>query len=245
MDQSLAAADAPSPAIAPGDVALVVLAKAPVPGRVKTRLCPPCTHEEAAEVALAALSDTLAATSEVGAGRHVLVLDGEPGGWVPAGFEVLPQRGDGLDERLAAAFDDVAAPALLVGMDTPHAGTDLVERSLARLCDPGVDAVLGPALDGGYWTIGLRRSAPELFHGVPMSSDRTGAEQLRRLVAEGLAVAVTQPLDDIDTFERASRAAAQAPDLLFASAVRRIGALSAPMAGATDRPGRRSPTAAR
>ncbi len=217
---------AAAPGISPTDVALIVLAKAPVPGRVKTRLCPPCTPEEAAEVALAALSDTLSTVGDLRAGRYVLVLDGEDGGWAPPPFEVIGQRGGGLDERLAAAFDDVGGPAVLVGMDTPHAGTDSVERAVELLCRPGVDAVLGPALDGGYWLIGLREPRPELFVGVPMSSDRTGSAQLERLMDEGLAVALTDALDDIDTFERAHRAAEQAPDLLFASAVRRIGALS-------------------
>lgn len=218
--------DREAPGISPTDVALIVLAKAPVPGRVKTRLCPPCTPEEAAEVALAALSDTLAAVGELPAKRHVLVLDGHHSGWAPPPFEVIGQRGDGLDERLAAAFEDVGGPAVLVGMDTPHAGVDLVERAVDLLCRAGVDAVLGPAHDGGYWLIGLREPRRELFVGVPMSSDRTGAVQLERLVAEGQAVALTDALDDIDTFERAHRAATQAPDLLFASAVRRIGALS-------------------
>jgi len=216
----------PAPPISAEDVALIVLAKAPVPGRVKTRLCPPCSPEEAAEVALAALSDTLATVARLPARRHVLALDGRDGGWVPPPFEVIGQRGGGLDERLAGAFEDVGGPAVLVGMDTPHATPQLVARSVERLCDGGVDAVLGPAVDGGFWLVGLRRSRPELFHGVPMSSERTGSEQLRRLTSEGLTVAVTDALDDIDTFDRAHRAAARAPGLLFASAVRRIGALS-------------------
>ena len=73
------------------DRRIVVMVKAPVPGRVKTRLCPPLEPEQAAALALAALEDTLAAAAACAAGRRVVVLDGEPGAWLPAGFEVLPQ----------------------------------------------------------------------------------------------------------------------------------------------------------
>src|SRR5262249_58778102 len=99
--------------------ALVVLAKSPVAGRSKTRCCPPCTYEQAAALAEAALADTLAAVAKTPADRRLLVLDGAPGPWLPRAFNVLPQRGAGLDERLAAAFDDVGGPAVLIGMDPP------------------------------------------------------------------------------------------------------------------------------
>ncbi|MEO8424921.1 MAG: glycosyltransferase, partial [Actinomycetota bacterium] len=91
---------------------LLVIAKAPVLGRSKTRLCPPCSPEDAARIAEAALADTLDAVAHTSASERVLVLDGDPGGWLPDGFRVIPQRGDGLDERLAAAFEDAGAPAL-------------------------------------------------------------------------------------------------------------------------------------
>src|SRR5205807_5507305 len=90
-------------------VTIIVLAKAPVPGRVKTRLCPPCDPAQAARLAEAALVDTLRAVAAPRWDRRVLVLDGTPGPWLPGRFEVLPQRGDGLDERLAHAFTDVGA----------------------------------------------------------------------------------------------------------------------------------------
>src|SRR4029453_10639579 len=85
---------------------LIVIAKAPVPGRVKTRLCPPCTPAQAAALAEASLRDTLAAAARCGASRRVVALDGAPGSWLPDGFEVIPQRGSGLAERLSAAFAD-------------------------------------------------------------------------------------------------------------------------------------------
>ena len=99
---------------------VIVLAKAPVPGRAKTRLCPPCDPEQAAGLARAALVDTLRAVTATSCERRVLVLDGAPGPWVPDGFEVLPQRGSGLDERLAHAFTDIGTGGVLIGMDTPQ-----------------------------------------------------------------------------------------------------------------------------
>ena len=68
---------------------VLVMAKAPVPGRVKTRLCPPCTPDEAAAITEAALADTLAAVARCGAGRRIIALDGAPGPWLPARFEVI------------------------------------------------------------------------------------------------------------------------------------------------------------
>jgi rSAM/selenodomain-associated transferase 1 len=201
--------------------ALLVIAKAPVPGRVKTRLTPPCTPAQAAELAAAALADTLtAAAGARRAGRRVLVLDGEPGDWVPAGFEVLPQRGDGLAARLAAAFADVGGPAFLVGMDTPQLTPDLLDRGLDAVC--AGDAAFGPALDGGYWGIGLRRPDPAVFADVPMSVDHTGAVQRGRLAALALRTADLPPLRDVDTIRDAHAVAAEAPGGAFALALERI-----------------------
>ena len=87
-----------------GEVTLVVIAKDPVPGRVKTRLCPPCSPQQAADIARAALLDTLDAVGAARAGRRVLAFDGPRPDWLPATFDVVAQRGNGLDERLAAVF---------------------------------------------------------------------------------------------------------------------------------------------
>jgi uncharacterized protein len=178
--------------------AIVVIAKSPRPGLVKTRLTPPCSPEQAARLAGAALADTLAAAARARrATRRVLVLDGAPGAWVPHGFDVLPQRGDGLAARLAAAFEDVAGPAFLVGMDTPQVTPDLLDAGLGAL--DGSDAVFGAALDGGYWGIGLRRADPAAFRGVPMSEPMTGLAQRVQLAALGLRTAILPPLRDVDT----------------------------------------------
>ncbi len=206
-------------AIDPRTVTVVVIAKTPVPGRVKTRLCPPCTPEQAASIAAAALADTFEVVEAIGVDRRVVALDGEPGEWIPSSFEVVPQRGDGLDERLAAAVDHVAGPVLVIGMDTPQLSPSVLEQAVAALCADDVDAVLGPAEDGGYWTIGLRTPRPDALVGVPMSTDRTCAAQLDRLDDLGLRTVVLGALCDVDTFHEAIEVAGLVPESRFAAAV--------------------------
>jgi rSAM/selenodomain-associated transferase 1 len=193
----------------------VVIAKEPVPGRVKTRLTPPYTPGQAALIAESALADTLDAVAAAPAARRVLALAGRPGRWLPPGFEVLPQRGDGLDERLANAFADVDGPTVLIGMDTPQVTPAMLADAGRRLEDG--DAVFGPAADGGFWLLGLRAPDPRMLLGVPMSRLDTGARQLARL--NGLRVATLETLTDVDTAEDAARVAAQAPGTRFAAAI--------------------------
>jgi rSAM/selenodomain-associated transferase 1 len=211
--------------VSAGPVDIVVLAKAPAPGRTKTRCTPPCSPEQAAALATAALSDTLAMVQATPARRRVLVLDGEPGAWLISGFEVVPQRGDGLDERLDAAMSDAFrvahAPALLIGMDTPQVTVSVLTDAAQRLA-AGADAVMGPANDGGYWAIGLQRPAPDAFVGVPMSTPSTGAEQHRRLCDLGLGVDLLVELRDVDTWADAVAVAGAVPGSGFASTVARI-----------------------
>jgi len=219
---------------------VIVLAKAPRAGASKTRLTPPCTPQQAAALAEAALTDTLAAVASAAVDRRVLVLDGAVGDWLPDGFAVLPQRGAGLAQRLAAAYADVlgertGAPTLLVGMDTPQLTAGLIEASLDALCGPGVDAVLGAALDGGYWAVGLHRAAPRAFAGVPMSQPATGRLQRRRLAALGLAVHDLPALRDVDRWIDVLEVAAAVPRSAFA---RTVSALLSTMDG--QEPGRRS-----
>ena len=194
----------------------------PCPGRVKTRLTPPCTPEQAAQLAGAALGDTLAAASRTRrAARRVLVLDGAPGAWLPRDIEVVPQRGDGLAARLAAAFQAAGGPAFLVGMDTPQVTPELLDAGLAAL--EHADAAFGAALDGGYWGIGLRRPDPEAFRDVPMSEPtdrRAPARPPRR--ARPHHRASCRPLRDVDTIADAHAVAATAPHTRFAAALATI-----------------------
>nr|WBO81060.1 DUF2064 domain-containing protein [Streptomyces sp. SBE_14.2] len=189
---------------------LLVIAKEPRPGRVKTRLTPPFTPEEAAALAEAALADTLDAVARTPAERRVLVLDGEPGPWLPAGFEVVPQCAGGLDERLAAAFARCTGPALLIGMDTPQVTPELLSVDF-----DGCDAYFGPAADGGFWALGLAAPDPSLVRGVPMSTPHTGAAQRDRLA--GLRVRELPVLRDVDTASDAHSVAREAAGGRFAS----------------------------
>ena len=199
--------------------ALIVIAKEPAPGRVKTRLCPPCSAWQAAAIAEAALADTLEAIAESSAPARTLVLDGEPGDWLPEGFAIHPQSGGGLDRRLAAAFETVEGAALLVGMDTPQLDPELLDRSLAALAAPGSQAVLGEAVDGGYWAIGLRRSCPQVFAGVPMSTPWTARAQRSRLSRLEISWTELPALVDVDTFGDALEVAGDCPGSRFAEEV--------------------------
>ncbi|WP_350275181.1 DUF2064 domain-containing protein [Kribbella sp. HUAS MG21] len=198
---------------------LIVIAKAPAPGRVKTRLQTEFTPREAAALARASLVDTLSAVQAAAASRRVVCLEGEPGRWLPRGFEVVEQRGDGLDERLAAAFEDAydGTPMLLVGMDTPQLRPELLEVDWS-----GYDAVLGLTEDGGYWCLGLRTPDRRALVGVPMSTDHTGRDQLRRLRALGLRVGMLPTLRDMDTPRDAAYLAAEFPGLRVSRLYRRL-----------------------
>ncbi|MEU8107055.1 TIGR04282 family arsenosugar biosynthesis glycosyltransferase [Nonomuraea muscovyensis] len=203
---------------------IVTIAKEPVAGRVKTRLTPPFSPAEAAFLAEAAIVDTLRVVVATPAAQRVLALDGLPGRWLPAGLVVIPQRGRGLDERLAAAFADAhrlrPGPVVLIGMDTPQVTPGLLLRAVEAL--DGDDAVYGPAADGGFWLLGLRRPDPALLLGVPMSQPHTGREQLRRLARAGLSVRRLPVLTDVDTAADARRVAAEAPGSRFAAALRQV-----------------------
>ena len=199
---------------------LLVLAKAPVPGRVKTRLCPPCTPDQAAALAAAALADTLAAAGAAAPGGTVLAVEG--GMAPPPGVTVHPQRAGSLGERIAAAFAELPGPVLQLGMDTPQVTPRLLGACLSAL-HPGVDAVLGPAEDGGWWVLGLHDPGhARLLAGVPMSTPDTGRLTARALRGAGLRVGTLPALRDVDTWPDAVAVAGLAPHGRFAAAVARV-----------------------
>lgn len=186
---------------------ILLIAKTPVPGRVKTRLCPPCTPEQAAAVAAAALADTVGAISATPAAGRTLVVDGDLA--APAGWGRVTQHGPTLGDRLSNAFSEAAAgrAALLLGMDTPQAHVSLLRRAAALL--RRADAVLGPAEDGGWWALGLRDPAhAEVLRHIATSTPTTGAETLDALRRRGLRVAALPRLRDVDTAADAHAVAA-------------------------------------
>jgi glycosyltransferase A (GT-A) superfamily protein (DUF2064 family) len=199
---------------------VLVMAKSPVAGRSKTRLCPPLSLEEAARVAEGALADTLEAVARCGAGRRILALDGPPGNWIPPGFEIIVQRGRSFDRRLAAAWSDAAGPGLQIGMDTPQLSPGLLDHCLELASLPGATASLGRAADGGWWAIGLAdRWDVDVFTGVPMSTAGTFEAQWTRLRACAHRVRALPELRDVDTIDDATAVAGLLPGSRFARAL--------------------------
>ncbi|MEO6496554.1 MAG: TIGR04282 family arsenosugar biosynthesis glycosyltransferase [Solirubrobacteraceae bacterium] len=196
---------------------LAVICKAPVPGAVKTRLCPPWTLEQAAAIATGALRDTFDAVRATSCSRRVAVLDGAPGPWLGSGVDAIAQEGNGLGERLAAAFASLGAPTLLIGMDTPQVTPALLHAALRATVEHG--SALGLTVDGGYWAIGLGRTDPEVFEGVPMSTRETGARQLERLRDRGFTPAMLPTLVDADDHMSARAVARCSPGTSFAQAL--------------------------
>jgi uncharacterized protein len=180
--------------------AVIVIAKTPEPGVAKTRLSPPLSADEACDVAWACLHDTLAAAGAVPAQRHVLLLAGAPGDWIPDPFEVIGQRGDGLEERLANGLVDVGGNAVVIAMDTPQVNPNALADALQSLSE-GYDSVIGPAADGGYWLIGIGAHVHPfpVFDRIPMSTVHTGQDQAARLRNLGLRTLRVESLTDIDT----------------------------------------------
>ncbi len=199
---------------------ILVLAKHPVPGRVKTRLCPPCTPDEAARIAAAALADTLDAARHSTAIRRVLALDAIHS--TMDGFELIRQRGRALGERIAHAFADTArhsaAPILQLGMDTPQVDPDLLDDALGRLRQ--APAVLGLSEDGGWWALGLHNAAAaQVLRNVPMSTPDTGGLTARAIRQAGIQLEFLPRLRDVDTIGDARAVARAIPTSRFAAAL--------------------------
>ena len=201
---------------------LVVIAKSPVAGRVKTRLTTGFTPAQAAALAQASLRDTLDTVVASPARRRVIAWEGAYRSWLPAGVDVVAQRGDSLDERLTHALEDAMSrpghgPTLLIGMDTPQ----LCPADLS-LDWAGADAVLGLCPDGGYWALGLRRFHPDAVLGVPMSTSQTGRRQLERLQSLGFRVRLLPTMRDVDTPADATAVAGIVADTRFGRLHRRL-----------------------
>jgi glycosyltransferase A (GT-A) superfamily protein (DUF2064 family) len=192
-------------------VAVLVVAKAPVPGLAKTRLAASIGVEAAADFAAAALLDTLDAVAAAPVAGRVVALTGALDDAARseelrarlADFTVLPQRGDGFAERLTHAHADASAavdrlPVLQIGMDTPQVTAELLATCATDLT--GADAVLGMAHDGGWWVLGIRDpSSAESLIDVPMSQPDTGAVTLAALRGTGIEVRLLAELGDVDT----------------------------------------------
>ena len=204
---------------------ILLVAKAPVPGRAKTRLGAHIGDDAAADVAAAALADTIATCNAAGAERH-LALAGDLADGVRAdelrdllvGWDVTGQRGDGFAERLVNAHLDAGhGEVVQIGMDTPQVTVAALRAVAAGLADH--DAVVGPAEDGGWWALG--RTDPDVARAladVPMSTPTTCRDTVAALRAAGHSVGEAGSLLDVDTVADARRVAAQIPDSRFTRA---------------------------
>jgi len=198
---------------------LLVITKAPVPGRSKTRLTPPCTPLQASTIAAAAVADTLDVVRATPVQRRVVALDGAPGDLDLTGMVVVPQVEGDLGTRLAAAFADAMAgdgdlPTLLVGMDTPQITPELLTDCLAGLVTAGPGhVVLGTAPDGGWWALGVHSpEAAAVLPDVPMSREDTAVNTRAALEAAGLTVLDLPQLTDVDHWPEAVEVAASCPE---------------------------------
>lgn len=191
-------------------VTVLVVAKAPVPGRAKTRLAATVGDTLAADIAAAALLDTLDAVAAAPVAERVVALTGELDAAARAAeirtrldaFTVITQRGDDFADRLANAHVDAAGryPVLQIGMDTPQVTADLLADCGRKLCDAG--AVLGPARDGGWWALGLRTPTHAgCLRSVAMSRPDTGRRTLEALRRNGLDVTMLDALTDVDVVD--------------------------------------------
>lgn len=219
------------------DFVVLITAKAPVPGYVKTRLTPPLSPDQAAALAAAALVDTIeAALAAVGGRRSGVVLSmaGQPDSTWPrlaaamSRCTVIEQVGATFGDRLCQSHERAAQlarglPVIQIGMDTPQVTAATLAAAAGRLQE-GFDAVLGPASDGGWWLLGLRSPmAASVLRQVPMSSTETGRLTREALEALGLVVDELHTETDIDTYDDALRVRLLGHGTHFATAFDELG----------------------
>ena len=193
-----------------GTCALAVMVKAPRTGEVKTRLVPPLTHGEAAALGSCLLSDTANNISEVAAvaAAEALAVYTPAGAervfdaLLPEGFGLLRQRGGDLGERLYNAAEDLFGlgygSVCLINADAPTLPRASLEGAVASLARPGERVVVGPADDGGYYLIGLKRAHARLFERVEWSTARVRSQTVERAAEIGLEVELLPPWYDVD-----------------------------------------------
>lgn len=173
--------------------ALAVMAKAPRPGMVKTRLQPPLNAEEAAALNVCFLRDTAENIASVArdGGAHGLICYTPVGdeaafdGLLPNGFALIAQRGDGFGERLLYAAEDILScgfrAVCLIDSDSPTLPSNALHVAVKELAKPGERVVLGPSEDGGYYLIGMKRPEPRVFERITWSTERVYAETIDRV----------------------------------------------------------------
>jgi uncharacterized protein len=206
-----------SAGVSEGCCALAVMSKAPRPGKVKTRLSPPLTPEQASALNVCFLRDTTENIDQVTRASHSagLVVYTPVGDEVafesllPESFQLLAQRGDGFGERLLHASEDLLAcgfgAVCLIDSDSPTMPQKALQEAVAKLAEPGDRVVLGGSDDGGYYLIGVTKVHPELFERIDWSTERVLRQTMDRAKEINLAVAPLlnwYDVDDAATLER-------------------------------------------
>jgi len=196
--------------VPPGLCALAVMTKAPRAGKVKTRLTPPLTPDEAAVLNVCFLRDTTAAISAAASEGHargiaVYTPVGEEPAYaeiLPAHFELVPQRGEPFGERLMAAAEDLLrigfASVCLINSDSPTVPGEAYAQATRLLLQPGDRIVLGPSDDGGYYLIGLKKMHRRLFEEIDWSTERVLQQTRARAKESGVPVELLPNGYDID-----------------------------------------------
>ena len=187
--------------------AVAIMAKAPWAGEVKTRLCPPLSLVDAAELYRRLLLDKIEQVRSLKTARLAIAYTpGEARAFfeeVAPGFVLVPQRGADLGDRLANSLGELLDTghrgALAIDSDTPTLPLEFLQQALDLIATPEIDVVLGPTEDGGYYLIGLRAVHRELFEAMAWSTQQVLPETIRRADAKGLRVACLPPWYDIDT----------------------------------------------
>lgn len=203
--------------------AVAIMAKAPRPGEVKTRLCPPLSAEDASDLYGCFLRDKIEQVAALPRARPIIAFTPTEGKAffeaAAPGFLLLPQQGADLGARLAngveALFAAGHAAVLMIDSDTPTLPGAFLDQAIDAIATPGTDVVLGPSADGGYYLIGLRRLYRELFQGIRWSTAHVLPETVRRAQALGLVVATLPGWFDVDTPDdmvRLRASLATAPD---------------------------------
>jgi uncharacterized protein len=188
---------------------IAIMAKAPRPGRVKTRLAPPLSPAGAARLARCFLRDTIARVAQVDRARGAVLYTPHASRRafrpMAAGLMLVPQRSGDLGRRLAFAFRDLLdldlGPVVVIGSDAPALPASVLERAVRRLADPRVDGVLGPSEDGGYYLVGLRRPCAALFRGIAWSTSKVFEQTMARAREQRLRIVVLPRWWDVDTPE--------------------------------------------
>jgi rSAM/selenodomain-associated transferase 1 len=194
--------------------ALAIMAKAPVPGLVKTRLVPPLTHEQAAELYRALLADQLEHLKDIdGVARYLAYTPNDAAAMMCElggdAYAYIAQRSDDLGQRMNQLCVDLwhlgHRNVVLIGSDLPALPLAILDEAFTRLSSAEHKVVLGPSQDGGYYLIGMNQPTPALFANMTWGHDQVLAETTARLRRLGVSFALLPSWFDIDTLDDIQR----------------------------------------